>query len=117
MPWIEEKSGIKFMCWGKLKDSLDKEDAVVLKEGESLQGKVEHVEFEMEDGEIKAYKFKVKTKEFEEPVLVWSNAAIFRQQQKLKVQQGEEVRFTYNGTYKAKNGKTGHDVTLAVNRK
>ena len=117
MVWVTEKSGVKFVCWNELKEDMKKEDAIVLKDGDFVEGISESITEERDkEGELVNVKFKIKTKEFEEPVFIWSNASILRQYQKLGIKEGEVLRFTYRGQYDTQFGKKGNRVELAVDR-
>ena len=118
MPWIEEDSNVKFVCWGEKKDKLDEDDCIVVKQGESLEGIILSISENRDaNDEVESYKYRLKVKDEEKEVLLWSNAAIKRQQYSLNLVEGEEIRLTYEGDYKAKNGKVGRNIKIAVNRK
>jgi len=112
--WIESSSGVKFLCWGELKKEVDNpDDFVVVKMGEKIQGVIESYDFSRDDdGNISEGKFKLKTKEYEEPLLVWLNASMKRQVDELKLDMGDEIQLLYQKDYKAKNGKIGKDVKI-----
>ena len=52
MTWIEEEKGVKFLCWGKLKEGLKKEETIVVKEGESIEGIITRITPQKEKDEI-----------------------------------------------------------------
>jgi len=115
--WLESSSGVKFLCWGELKESIDNpDDAVVVKKGEKLEGIVTSVEEQKDGSDVVAYKWKIKTKDYDEPVIVWSNASMFRQIQDIGVDTGDVVQLIYQKDYKAKNGKIGRDIKLRVKK-
>ena len=116
MPWMEEPVGVKFVNWGKLKNKEDEDVVIVVKQGESIQGIIENMTEEFEDNEVSQVKYRLKVKGVEDPVLIWSNAAILRQHKTLKPKEGEEVRFTYTKDYPTKAGNKGRDVRLAIKR-
>jgi len=118
MSWIEAKSSIKFLCWGEIKPSIEnEEDAVVVKVGESLDGIIDNID-EMKDkeGNIESYKYRIMTKEHDEPILVFSNASMRRQHESLGLKEGEVIRFTYVKDYKTKKGKPGREIKVEVDR-
>lgn len=118
MSWIEAKSGVKFLCWGKIKPSIEnKEDAVVVKIGETLEGIIEDIsEQKDEDGDTTSYKYRIKTKDFDEPVIVWSNASIKRQHDFLDLKTTDKIRLTYVKDYKTSHGKPGREIKVEVDR-
>jgi len=117
MGWIEEEKNIKILCWGKLKDGVDKNDAVVVKEGESIEGVLSQITpVKDEDEEVSQYKYRLKMKDEKKEVVIWSNASIFRQHENLKLKEGEHIRFTYDGQYSTSFGGKGFRVRVAVDR-
>lgn len=117
MSWIEEESGIKFVQWGKLKKKEDEDVAIVVKQGEHIQGLIERLDEQKDDdGEISQIKYRLKVKGVEEPVILWSNASIIRQHKNLELKEGEEVRFTYVKDYPTQAGNKGREIKVAVNR-
>ena len=117
MSWVEEKSDIKFICWGKQKSNLTKEESYVVPVGGQITGIVDHIgTHENDDGEIDTYKYYLKVDKEEKIVLVWSNSAILRQQKKLDIKAGEKVMFTYVDDYKTKYGKPGRNIKVSVDR-
>ena len=116
MAWIEAKSGVKFLCWGKLKDNLDKDDAVVVKENEHIEGLVERLDHLENDQGNMNYKIRLKTKDIDESVVIWGNAALNRQIEQLEVKEGDKVRLTFEGMYTTNFGGKGYNIRLAVDR-
>ena len=117
MVWTEEENKIKFVCWGKLKDTVDKEQAIVVKMGENISGIIERIDVQKnDDNEVESYKYRLKVKDIEDPVILWSNTAIKRQHESLELKEGEEVRFTYEDDYATPYGQKGRNVRVAVNR-
>jgi len=116
MAWIEEPSSVKFVNWGKLKNKEDKDVVIVVKEGESIEGRIEKMTEEFTDGEVSQVKYRLAVKGEEMPVIVWSNSAILRQHKVLLPKEGEKVRFTYIKDYPTKSGQKGRDVRLAIDR-
>lgn len=116
--WIESSMGIKFLCWGELKESIENpDDAVVVKIGGKIQGIIQSID-EQKDKEdnVTAYKMKIKTKEHDVPVLIWSNASLFRQIEEIGIAVGNEVQMIYQKDYPAKGGKIGRDIKLRVKK-
>jgi len=116
--WIESSIGVKFLCWGELKKSIENpDDAVVIKIGEKIEGIVTMIEpVKDDDGNIEQYKMKIKSKKYDVPVLVWSNASIKRQIDDIGINEGDEIQLIYEKDYKAKNGKIGRDVKVRVKK-
>ena len=121
MGWIEEGSKIKFVDWGKLKPEHTNDDAIVIALGETKEAvimNITQVEKTNNDGEqVFDYKYRLKFKDEDKEVLMWSNAAIKRQQESLDLKEGEQIRITYVKDYKTSFGQTGRDIKIAVNRK
>lgn len=117
--WIESDLGVKFLCWDEVKDSIDNpDDAVVVKKGEKIQGIIQNIDTdEDKKGNIKAYKWTLKAKDIDKPVIVWSNASMFRQIQDIGVEVGDEVQLIYQKDYEAKGGNIGRDIKLRVKKK
>lgn len=121
--WLESDSGVKFLCWGKLKDSMDNpDDAVVVKKGEMLQGIITSIEEVMDKDEsgdeyVRDYKWMLKSKDYDVPIMVWSNASMKRQIDDIGVSEGDEVQLIYQKDYKVKGGNTGRDIKLRVRKK
>lgn len=121
--WFESSLGVKFLCWGEIKESIDNpDDAVVVKKGEKIQGLIRNID-EQKDKEnnITAYKWILDTKEHDKPIVVWTNASILRQitdiQQDHKIDVGDEIQLIYQKDYEAKGGKIGRDIKLRVRKK
>ncbi len=116
--WQEAGTGVKFLCWGKIKDSIeDPNDAVVIKMTEKLEGLVQRITEEKDkDGNIETYKLFVKTKKYDEPVMVWANASMKRQIADIGVVDGDEIQLIYTKDYKAKNGKIGKEIKVRVKK-
>ena len=120
MPWIEEESNIKFVDWGKLKPEHTKNDAVVFEVGKSYDAiitRITIVEKTDKSGDVtNHYKYRLKMKGEEKEILMWSNAAIKRQQETFDLQEGEHIEMTYAGDYDTPYGKKGRDVKIRVER-
>jgi len=117
MSWTEEKSDVKFLCWGKIKPNLSKEEAYVVPMGGNIVGDVQRIGTqENDDGEINTYKYYLKVKDEVKLILIWSNSSILRQQKKLDIKEGEKVMFTYVNDYKTSYGKPGRNIKIAVDR-
>lgn len=116
MEWIEAERDIKFLSWEKLGDGQTLDDTLVVKKGESVEGIITRIEEVTRDDDSKDYKFRIKPKGEDKEVLIWSNAAIRRQQETLNLQEGEIVRFTYTKDYKTNFGKKGREIKVAVQR-
>ena len=116
MEWIEAERNIKFLSWGKLGKDQTEDDAVVVKVGESIEGIIIRIEEVKRDDGTNDYKYRIKPKGEDKEVLIWSNAAIRRQQESLELKEGELVRFTYLKDYKTQFGATGRDIKVAVQR-
>jgi len=120
MSWIEEESKIKFVDWGKLKPEHTEDDAIVIGMGETKEAvimKISQVEKTNKDNEIVFdYKYRLKFKDEDKEVLMWSNSAIKRQQESLDLKEGEQIQITYVKDYKTSFGQKGRDIKIAVNR-
>ena len=115
--WLESSSGVKFLRWGELKPDVENpDDFIVIKKGESIRGIIKQIDEQILDGDLKAYKWRVETPNCEEPVIIWSNASMFRQIQDIGVNVGDEFMLVYEKDYKSKTGKTGKDIKLRVKR-
>lgn len=122
MAWVEEKSGIKFVDWGSLKPGHTEEEAVVFEKGKSYEALILRIiTIEKKDkntGDISNdYKFRLKMKDEEKEILLWSNAAIKRQHESLEFQEGEQIEITYVDDYDTEYGKSGRNIRVRVNRK
>ena len=119
MGWIEEESNIKFLDWGKLKPEHTKDDAIVIKKGEPVFFKILSITTQQENDENDnvVYKYKLQLEGEEKDILMWSNAAIRRQQQKLALMEGEEIEVTYVDDYQTPYGQKGRNIKIRVNRK
>lgn len=115
--WIEARTGVKFLCWGELKDSIQNpDDAVVIAKGDKIQGLVSKIDEQKDGDDIVAYKWNLQAKEYDVPIIVWSNASMFKQIQDIGVDVGDEVLMTYIKDYKTKSGKIGKDIKLKVRK-
>jgi len=112
--WKEAGGNILYSCWGKMKKNAENpEKFVVFEKDKPVQGVIEKVNMTREeDGTITDGNFMLKTKEHEDPILVWVNASIKNQIDELDLQEGDEVQVIYSGKYKAKNGKDGNGVKI-----
>ena len=116
MTWIEEEKGVKFLCWGKLKEGLKKEETIVVKEGEHIEGIITRITPQKEKDEIKNYQYRLKKKDEDKEIIIWGNAAIFRQHHNLNLVEGDKVRFSFDGMYPTEKGNKGYKVRVAVDR-
>lgn len=114
--WVEEKRGVKFLCWETLKDGVDKDDAFVVKDGESFEADILKLD-KVDDIEGIRYKYRLHIEGQDKDVLMWSNAAIARQQENLLLVEGEHIKVSFDGFYSTKyKGKKGRNIRIAVMR-
>ena len=122
MAWLEEESGVKFIAWGKLSSEQKQKanDYLLIKENEPVEALVMRLSMiEKKDKDNKTvfdYKYRLKVKDVDKEVIMWSNANIKRAQENLKIMEGERIRITYCGDYKTKFGKNGRNVKIEVDR-
>jgi len=121
MGWIEQtKPNLKFIDWGKLKTGHDKENTLIIKEGENVEGVVTDLRWENDGKKLRS--IKLKAKDIEEEIFVWANVSLTRElgygddQQVVPVEIGDEIRITFNGMYETASGGKGYDIRVAVNR-
>jgi hypothetical protein len=115
MSWIEEESGVKFLCWGQLKPSLTENDAITVKIGESIEADILRIT-ETDGDEDKQYKYRLQIEGEKKPIIMWSNASIKRQQNTLELKEGEHIRLTYIKDYETQFGQKGRQIKVEVNR-
>ena len=120
MEWIEEKSDIKFVDWGKLKPDHTKDDAVVFEKGKSYEATINTIRAEERQNQagdlITDYKYRLVVKGEDKEVLLWSNAAIRRQHETLGLKEGDIIEITYVDDYETNFGQKGRNVKLRVQR-
>jgi uncharacterized protein YbaA (DUF1428 family) len=117
MAWETEESNIKFLNWGEKKPDLDKEQAVVVKKGEELQGIIKKISKDITpDGELTDVRYNLKTKDDDKEILVWCNASMLRQHKSLNIQEGDEIKLKYVDDYETNFGNKGRKITMAVKR-
>ena len=113
----QTKPKVMFLCWGDLKEGLDAESTIVVKEHESITGKV--VGIDEVDGN---YKYTLQSKDYPRDILVWGNSALNREmllddeEGFVPVKEGDKVRITYTGKYKTSQGGTGYGMRVEVDR-
>ena len=131
MGWIEQsKPGVLFVDWGELKEGHKKDENIVVKQGDYIQGIISDIGINNRGNRF----FRLKTKEHDKEIYLNGSAKLCSQTGyqtdkngdvlplddqfvDYQVQIGDEIRITYFGMYETKSGGKGYDLRVAVNRK
>lgn len=113
--WMEAKRGFYTLRWGELHEKDNPEETIVVDKGGMIQGLVTKIEEQREEDELKGFKINLRVKEYNEPVIVWSNKSFFSNLQELDVGVGDEIQLIYEKDYTAR-GKICKSVKLRVKK-
>jgi len=131
MGWIEQtKPSVLFVDWGELGEGHNKDENIVVKEEEFIQGVISDIGISTSGRRYYRLKTKKHDKELYLKGVTKLNSQmgyatdkdgnvlpIEDQYSEYQVQIGDEVRITYFGKYETKSGGKGYDLRVAVNRK
>jgi hypothetical protein len=126
MPWEEQETGgVILVDWGELKENHDKDNAIVVKENESIEGTITKIG----SSEKYTHTYRLQVDGYEDDVMLLGNASLNRQMLGVNtkdeynakegfvpVKEGDYVRVTFTGMYKSGKGKPAYGVKVEVKR-